>query len=467
MNQSNNKLTNIFLIGIGGSGMSGIAEVLHNLGYTISGSDISRTDVIDRLELMGIKVYLGHKASNLKKAEMVVFSSAIDIKNPEIIESNARGLPVLARAEMLSGLMNMKRGIGIAGTHGKTTTTSLVASILQEANLDPTFINGGIVNSFATNAKLGKGQYLVAEADESDQSFLMLNPTIAIITNIEEDHLVNYDNNFENLKGAFTSFVKKLPFNGLLIACGDDPEIRKLLPSFSRPKVTYGFKGDNDYILSDYKSEEFKSSFVLSFRGTSVPIKLNMLGRHNALNAAAAYVLALEEGVPELVINSALENFMGINRRMQVLGEVKFKDYSSLVVDDYGHHPTEIRNTLEAIKEGHPGKKITMVFQPHRYSRTNDLFEDFIDVLHLVDHLILLDVYSAGEKVIPGREAIDLLIRLKEKKNFIVNLIKDKKEIVKEINKASSSQDGILLMQGAGDISVLSLSVYKQLKQIN
>ena len=467
MNQSQNRLSSIFLIGIGGSGMSGIAEVLHNLGYKISGSDISRTDAIKRLELMGIKVFLGHKASNLNDAEMVVVSSAIDMENPEIVEANLKGLPVLARAEMLSSLMNMKRGIAIAGTHGKTTTTSLVASILQEARLDPTFINGGIINSFATNAKLGKGEYLVAEADESDQSFLMLQPTIAIITNIEEDHLVNYDNDFENLKNAFISFVKKLPFDGLLIACGDDPEIVNLLPSFSRTKVTYGFNKGNDYVLRAYKSEGFKSSFLLSFGNDEVCVRLNMLGRHNALNAAAAFVLALEEGVAISDINTALENFMGISRRMQVIGNLNFDEYSSTLVDDYGHHPSEIRNTIEAIREGHPDKKITMVFQPHRYTRTDDLFDEFLEVLQSVDQLILLDVYSAGEEVIPGRESSDILLKLKEINNLPVNLMRDKQEIIKEIIKSSCSQEGILLMQGAGDISLLSQEIYEQLSSLD
>ena len=250
MKKYRSRLSKIFFVGIGGSGMSGIAEVLINLNYEVYGSDISDSEIIDRLRSMGAEIHIGHKASNIDKADMIVISSAIDDANPELIEAKLKGIPVLARAEMLSSLMNMKRGIAIAGTHGKTTTTSLVASIFTEAGLDPTFINGGIINSFASNAKLGKGDYLVAEADESDQSFLMLQPSLSIITNIEEDHLINYGNDFENLRQAFLAFVKKLPFDGLLIACGDDPEIKKLLPQFSRPNVTYGFEEGNDYVIS-------------------------------------------------------------------------------------------------------------------------------------------------------------------------------------------------------------------------
>ena len=441
--------------------MSGIAEVLNNLGYEVSGSDISNSEVTERLLSMGIKVFIGHKSSNVANAEMIVVSSAIDKENPEIIEANRMSLPVLARAEMLSSLMNMKRGVAIAGTHGKTTTTSLVATILTEAGLDPTFINGGIVNSFATNAKLGKGKYLVAEADESDQSFLMLQPTISIITNIEEDHLVNYDDSFKNLKQAFIDFVKKLPFNGLLIACGDDFEIKNLFSQFSRPKVTYGFGEENDYVLSEYKSTGFQSSFILSWKGDSLLINLNMLGKHNALNASAACVLAIEEGVGKPVIQSSLENFMGINRRMQVLGTYKIEEFFTTLVDDYGHHPSEIRNTIQSIREGHADKKLTMVFQPHRYSRTKDLFHDFIEVLKAVDELILLDVYSAGEEKIFGYESVDIFNKLKETAAINISLCSEQDEIISIIEKSTSQREGILLMQGAGNISSLSRLVCK------
>ena len=321
MNSSNSKLNNIHFIGIGGSGMCGIAEVLFNLGYKVSGSDNSSSANTMRLEKLGISVSYDHKSENLENVEMVVRSTAILDDNPEIIEAKRRLIPVLARAEMLSSLMNNKRGIAVAGTHGKTTTTSLIASIMSHAQLDPTFINGGIINSFNSSAQLGKGQYLIAEADESDQSFLLLQPSISVITNIEPDHLVNYDNNFDNLKVAFLEFIKKLPFNGVSIVCGDDEVVNELKTSFQRSHISYGFNKENDYVLSDYKSDGKKSSFKLTAGKSSIDLTLNMLGKHNALNAAAAVVLCLQEKIPEALIKESLKNFMGINRRMQILGE--------------------------------------------------------------------------------------------------------------------------------------------------
>ena len=459
MKKYRSRLSKIFFVGIGGSGMSGIAEVLINLNYEVSGSDISDSEIIDRLRSMGAEIHIGHKATNIDKADMIVISSAIDDGNLELIEAKLRGIPVLARAEMLSSLMNMKRGIAIAGTHGKTTTTSLVASIFTEASLDPTFINGGIINSFASNAKLGKGDYLVAEADESDQSFLMLQPSVSIITNIEEDHLINYGNDFENLRQAFLAFVKKLPFDGLLIACGDDPEIKKLLPQCSRPNVTYGFEETNDYVISNYEPFEFRSNFLLTYAGQSIQIDLNMLGRHNALNASAACVLAIEEGINTSIIQGALKSFMGINRRMQVLGIMTVKDSNLILIDDYGHHPSEIKNTIESIRESHPKKKLTMVFQPHRYSRTKDLFEEFVEVLQLVDQLILLDVYPAGEDLIKNYESKDLLERLK---GTTLNVcLSEESKVNIAIEESLEKSEGIILMQGAGNISKISESLMK------
>ena len=459
MKKYRSRLSKIFFVGIGGSGMSGIAEVLINLNYEVSGSDISDSEIIDRLRSMGAEIHIGHAASNIDTADMIVISSAIDHRNPELIAAKLKGIPVLARAEMLSSLMNMKRGIAIAGTHGKTTTTSLVASIFTEARLDPTFINGGIINSFASNAKLGKGDYLVAEADESDQSFLMLQPSVSIITNIEEDHLINYGNDFENLRQAFLSFVKKLPFDGLLIACGDDPEVQKLLPQCSRPNVTYGFDEINDYVISNYEPTEFRSQFLLTYASQSIHIDLNMLGRHNALNASAACVLAIEEGIDTSIIQVALKNFMGISRRMQVVGNMKIKNSNLILIDDYGHHPSEIKNTIESIRESHPKKKLTMVFQPHRYSRTKDLFEEFIEVLQLVDQLILLDVYPAGEDSIKNYESKDLLKKLKD---TTLNVSLSEESTVNiAIEESLENHEGIILMQGAGNISKISESLMK------
>ena len=459
MKKYRSRLSKIFFVGIGGSGMSGIAEVLINLDYEVSGSDISDSEIIDRLRSMGAEIHIGHAASNIDTADMIVISSAIDQDNPELIAAKLKGIPVLARAEMLSSLMNMKRGIAIAGTHGKTTTTSLVASIFTEASLDPTFINGGIINSFASNAKLGKGDYLVAEADESDQSFLMLQPSVSIITNIEEDHLINYGNDFENLRQAFLSFVKKLPFDGLLIACGDDPEVKKLLPQCSRPIVTYGFDEINDYVISNYEPTEFRSQFLLTYASQSIHIDLNMLGRHNALNASAACVLAIEEGIDTSIIQVALKNFMGISRRMQVVGNMNIKNSNLILIDDYGHHPSEIKNTIESIRESHPKKKLTMVFQPHRYSRTKDLFEEFIEVLQLVDQLILLDVYPAGEDSIKNYESKDLLKKLKD--TTLNVCLSEESKVNIAIEESLENHEGIILMQGAGNISKISESLMK------
>jgi len=461
MNPSKFSLNNIHFVGIGGSGMSGIAEVLFNLGYTVTGSDKKESDVTNRLTDKGIEIAYDHSASNLKKVEMVVVSSAISERNPEIIEAKKRSIPILARAEMLSSLMNTKRGIAIAGTHGKTSTTSIVASIMTEAGLDPTFINGGIINSFNSNAQLGKGKYLIAEADESDQSFLLLQPSMSIITNIEPDHLVNYENSFENLKIAFLDFVKKLPFNGMAIVCGDDPIIRQLIPEFSRPYITYGFNEENDYVLSNYSSSDFQSSFNLRSESESLDISFNMLGRHNALNAAAAAVLCIQEGVSTKVINNSLKNFMGINRRMQVLGELSINGSNCTLVDDYGHHPSEIKSTIDSIRESFPNKELNMVFQPHRYTRTNDLFHEFVDVLTKVDHLILLDIYSAGESPIKGIDSEELMKKISDQGFSKVKLLNSGNEIIRSLEDRVDN-DSVLIMQGAGNISDVSSEIKKK-----
>ena len=458
MNPSKFALNNIHFVGIGGSGMSGIAEVLFNLGYKITGSDKTESDITNRLSNMGIDIAYKHTSSNLKNAEMLVVSSAISENNPEIQEAKRNSIPILARAEMLSSLMNTKRGIAIAGTHGKTSTTSMIASIMSEANLDPTFINGGIINSFNSNAQLGKGEYLIAEADESDQSFLLLQPSMSIITNIESDHLVNYQNSFENLKLAFLDFIKKLPFNGMAIVCGDDPVIKELLPEFSRPYITYGFNQYNDYVLSNYHSKDFKSSFNLKSESENLDLSLNMLGRHNALNAAAASVLCIQEGIPTEVINSSLKNFMGINRRMQVLGELSINQSNCILVDDYGHHPTEIKLTIDSIRESFPEREINMIFQPHRYTRTKDLFTEFANVLTQVDNLFLLDIYSAGENPIEGVSSEELMNKILDLGFNKVRIFKIGNEIIKSV-KNLISNDSVLIMQGAGNISEITSEI--------
>ena len=464
MNQSRHRLKRIHFIGIGGSGMSGIAEVLINLGYEVSGSDITSSAIIDRLRNKGAEIALDHKESNIHSIDMVVLSSAISEENIELKAAIEMSIPILARAEMLSSLMNMKRGIAIAGTHGKTTTTSLLASIFTEAGLDPTFINGGVINSFASNAKLGNGKYLIAEADESDKSFLMLQPSMAVITNIEADHLINYDNDFNNLKNAFLGFVKKLPFNGLLVACGDDYEIKSMLSVFSRPKVTYGFDESNDYVLKDYLANGFRCSFRILNGEESLEIELNLLGKHNALNAAAAAVISLEEGVERSVVQRALKEFSGIDRRMQVRGEISINNSTLTLIDDYGHHPTEINSTIQSIRDSHPSSKLTMVFQPHRYTRTKDLFNEFIKVLSTVDELILLNVYPAGEKEIKGFTSKDIFNKLSTLQ--IPSSLASNDNEVLDILKGSTQEDqGLLLMQGAGDISNISNLVFKKLRK--
>ena len=451
----------IFFLGIGGMGMSGLAEVLLNLGYTVSGSDIKQTFITKRLSSLGIRVIIGHNATNISDADMVIRSAAIEDTNPEIIEAQKQALPVLERAELLSSLMNMKRGIAIAGTHGKTTTTSLLASIMTEAMLDPTFINGGIIRSFASSAKLGTGNYLLAEADESDKSFLTLQPSLEIITNIDSDHLVNYENNILNLENAFVQFVKKLPFNGLLVACGDDPTIKKLTPSFSRKTILYGFEDENDYRIENYKNLGFTSEFTLSnSEGNSSSFKLNLPGKHNVLNATAASVLAIQEGIPIINIQSALEKFSGINRRMQFLGEMN----KTIVVDDYGHHPTELENTIMTLRESFPKSKITMVFEPHRFTRTKDLFDEFVEVLQLVDKLILLEIYPAGEKIIKGISSFNLLKGVKDRGLRIAELATSNDKALELIKSSISKTKDVLLIQGAGNISEISEMLTKEIK---
>ncbi len=462
MNPSKYRLNNIHFIGIGGSGMSGIAEVLNNLGYEITGSDNSKSSNTNRLENLGIHIDYEHKSSNLDGKDMVVKSTAISDSNPEIVEAKKRLIPVLARAEMLSSLMNNKRGIAIAGTHGKTTTTSLVASIMSNANLDPTFINGGIINSFNSNAQLGKGEYLIAEADESDKSFLLLQPSISVITNIEPDHLINYENSFSNLKNAFLEFVKCLPFNGISIVCGDDAVIRELKTNFQRPHISYGFDLDNDYVISEYSSDGSKSTFKMTSDSGSIDFNLNMLGRHNVLNAAAAAILCLQEGIAVEVIQESLEDFMGIDRRMQILGKREINKHSCIYIDDYGHHPTEIERTIEAIKDSYPGHKLVMVFQPHRYTRTKDLYNEFVNVLGKVDNLLLMEIYSAGEKVIEGINSTSLKNSIVESGFQSVDLLQDNQMVFQNIIQKINS-DTVFILQGAGDISLVSKQIQDEI----
>ncbi|MFT5116552.1 MAG: UDP-N-acetylmuramate--alanine ligase [Kiritimatiellia bacterium] len=400
------RIKRIHFIGIGGAGMSGIAEVLLNQGYQISGSDLRESSVVSRLQSMGVEIFIGHKMTNVIGADVIVNSSAVDEDNPEIVSAREHRIPVVRRAEMLAELMRYRHGIAVAGTHGKTTTTSLITAVLAAGGLDPTFVIGGLVNSAGSNAKLGTSQYLVAEADESDASFLHLQPMVAVITNIDADHMDTYEGDFSRLKKTFMEFVSNLPFYGLLVVCGDDPVIQELLPDISRQVITYGFGEDNDYRAVDVRQDKTQTYFsVISHAISSeepVSIRLNMPGRHNVLNALAAIAIAVDEKVEVLAIKQGLESFEGVGRRFQIYGEYPVADGSAMLIDDYGHHPREVDATILAVRDGWPDRRLVMIYQPHRYSRTRDLYEDFVDVLSKVDVLILLDVYSAGEEPIQG-----------------------------------------------------------------
>jgi len=394
------RISTIHFVGIGGAGMCGIAEVLLNQGYGITGSDLKESSNTKRLSRMGATVFIGHKSGNVKDADVVVYSSAIDQKNPEIKAAIAQSKPLIARAEMLAELMRYRHSIAIAGTHGKTTTTSIVASVLAEAGLDPTFVIGGLLNSAGTNARLGESRYLVAEADESDASFMHLQPMVAVVTNIEADHMSTYGGDFENLKKYFVDFLHNLPFYGLAVLCIDDPVVREILPLISRPKITYGFSSDADFRIDNLVQKERTVEFEI-FRPESkesLPIVLNMPGKHNALNATAAVVIASDEGLKDQDIRNGIQKFAGVGRRFDVQGEFEVAGGKVLLIDDYGHHPTEVAVTLRALRDGWPENRLVMIYQPHRYSRTKDLYEDFVDVLGEADVLLLLKVYSAGER---------------------------------------------------------------------
>jgi UDP-N-acetylmuramate--alanine ligase len=393
------KVKHIHFVGIGGSGMSGIAEVLANLGYTVTGSDIAESAVVRRLRGLGIAVAVGHEARHVAGADAVVVSSAVKPDNPEVVAARGAHVPVVPRAMMLAELMRFKQGIAVAGTHGKTTTTSLVAAVLGEAGLDPTCVIGGRLNSIGTNARLGKGEYLVAEADESDASFLYLQPVISVVTNIDADHMETYGQDFERLKGAFVEFLGHLPFYGLAVVCKDDPHARAILERVARPLVTYGIRTDADLRARDVRWEDGRMRFR-AVNGGPAPLEvtLNLPGEHNVLNALAAIAVGREVGAPDEAIAKALSEFTGVGRRFQRFGEVALaRGGHFALVDDYGHHPAEMAATIAAARGAFPGRRLVLAFQPHRYTRTRDLFEDFVRVLSGVDALVLADVYPAGE----------------------------------------------------------------------
>lgn len=448
------RIETIHFIGIGGAGMGGIAEVLLHLGYQITGSDIASGAMTQRLSQAGAEIFIGHQAANIEKANVVVVSSAIDETNPEIIAAKELHIPIVRRAEMLAELMRFSHGIAIAGTHGKTTTTSLVASIFAEAELDPTFVIGGLLNSAGTNAKLGSSRYLIAEADESDASFLHLQPMVSVITNIEADHMDTYQGDFEVMKDTYIDFIQNLPFYGLAVVCVDDDVVRELLPRFSRKYVTYGEADDADYQLLDFTQQANSSHFKVRLQtGEELTVELNLPGKHNALNATAAIAVAKEEGVENKAIIQALAKFEGIGRRFQHYGEFETAVGNVMLVDDYGHHPSEVAATIKAVKQGWPEKRLVMAYQPHRYTRTRDLYEEFVDVLSDVDCLLLLEVYSAGEEPIVGADSKSLCRSIRQR-GLEPRYVATPDELPSVL--ADTLQDGdLVLTQGAGNIGQL------------
>ncbi len=400
------RIHRIHFVGIGGVGMGGIAEVLLNLGYEVQGSDLRQGTVTRRLSSLGATIHIGHDQSLVRDADVIVVSSAVSASNPEVIEAQRLRRPVVKRAEMLAELMRFRYGIAVAGTHGKTTTTSLVASVLGQGKLDPTFVIGGRLNSVDSNARLGTGRYLVAEADESDASFAHLQPMMAVVTNIDADHMDTYGGDIGRLQDAFVDFLHNLPFYGLVVLCLDDPGVASIIDRVSRPVITYGFSANADLRLRDYRQQGGRSFFAVE-RADGQPalnIELNLPGRHNALNAAAAIAVAAELDVADQDVATALQEFGGIDRRMQTLGHLSMDDGDVMLVDDYGHHPTELAATIAALRTGWPERRLVVAFQPHRYSRTRDLLDDFAGVLSDVDALVLTEVYSAGEEPIVGAD---------------------------------------------------------------
>lgn len=450
------RVRRIHFIGIGGAGMGGIAEVLANEGYQISGSDIANNAVTQRLNQLGATIFIGHEASHVAGASVVVVSTAIKNDNPEVVAARELRIPVVRRAEMLAELMRYRHGIAIAGTHGKTTTTSLVSSIYAEADRDPTFVIGGLLNSAGTNARLGSSRYLIAEADESDASFLHLQPMVSIVTNIEADHMDTYGGDFNKLKATFIEFLHNLPFYGLAVLCIDDPVIRGLLPDVGRATITYGYSDDADVQVLDFVQDHNRSSFKVRRQdGSLLAVTLNLPGRHNALNAAAAIAVATEDGIDDAAITAALSRFEGVGRRFQHYGEFATGQGQVMLVDDYGHHPSEVRVTINAVRAGWPERRLVMIFQPHRYTRTRDLYEDFAEVLSKVDVLILLDVYAAGEEPIPGADSRALCRSIRQRGQLDPVFVATTAEVPAVLAGLLAEGD-LVLAQGAGNVGALA-----------
>lgn len=450
----------IHFVGIGGAGMCGIAEVLINQGYQVTGSDIRGSATINRLQQKGATIHIGHSAHWVDGADVVVVSSAIDTTNPEVLAAQESRVPIVPRAEMLGELMRYRHGIAVAGTHGKTTTTSLITEIFRCADLSPTFVIGGLLNSAGTNAELGLGRYLIAEADESDASFLRLQPMTAVITNIDQDHMATYDHDFEKLKSSFVEFVHRLPFYGSVVLCIDDFEARNLITSLSRPVLTYGCADDAQFRAINIQANGQHWTFAVERPGwgADLNVRLSIPGQHNVMNALAAIAVASEEGVSDEAILAGLDGFAGVDRRFQVSGNIALGDTEITMIDDYGHHPTEVEAVIKTVRRVWPEEKIAMVYQPHRYSRTRDLFDDFVRVLSEVDTLILLEVYSAGEAPIPGADSKALAQAIRQRGQVNPVYAQNPDEALALLPSLVKARE-ILLVQGAGNVNVISNSL--------
>jgi UDP-N-acetylmuramate--alanine ligase len=456
------RVRHVHFVGIGGVGMCGIAEVLQNLEFEVSGSDLRDSANTERLRGMGVKVGIGHDAKLVQGADVVVVSSAVDESNPEVIAARVAKVPVIPRAEMLGELMRLQRGIAIAGTHGKTTTTSLVASCLAEGGADPTFVIGGRLNSAGTNARLGRGQYLVAEADESDASFLHLFPFMAVVTNIDADHMATYGDDFGRLKQAFVDFLHNLPFYGLAVLCVDDPVVREIAARVHKPMLTYGFSPEADLRAEDVRQEGLKMHFTAVRRGGErFTVALNHPGMHNVLNALAAIAIAQEVGVPQAAIVKALAGFSGIGRRFQINGQLPLNGGDVVLVDDYGHHPREIAVTVAAARAAYPKRRLVVAFQPHRYTRTRDLLDDFSAVLATIDVVLVTEVYSAGEQPISGADG-RALVRAVRARGANPVFVEDVQQLPQQLRSILRAND-VLLTLGAGSIGAVAAQLPKTL----
>jgi len=453
------KVKNIHFIGIGGSGMSGIAEVLLNLGFQVSGSDLATNSVTARLKAAGATVYQGHQKENLIDADVVVVSSAVNESNPEVMEARARKIPVVPRALMLAELMRFRQGIAVAGTHGKTTTTSLIASILAEAGMDPTYVIGGRLESANANAKLGTGEYIVAEADESDASFLHLTPVMAVVTNIDADHMDTYEHSFDKLKTAFVDFLQQLPFWGMAVVCVDDANIRKILPRITKPIMTYGFSEDARIRAINVVADDAKMQFTVQrINGvtTEFDVTLNLPGKHYVLNALAAIAIASELSVPDAAIIKALREFKGVGRRFERYGEIKAPSGGTFtLIDDYGHHPVKMEAVIAAARGAFPGRRLVLAFQPHRYTRTRDCFESFVKVLSSVDAVLLTEVYSAGEPQIVAADTRSLVRAIRIVGKVEPLFVETTAELPQAIANTVKSGDVVIVM-GAGSIGQIA-----------